>query len=270
MPVWMVSIALAAEPVVVVGTSDPDAPGPIRSEVVLEWDVVGLRDAQPESPAIGPDHLALGPDGVAAVYDPLGKRIFVVGGSAFRVPGADGLAFTARGVLLVLDDSARRLRAYRADGALLDEEALPGVVPPGGALRVEGTVVTSVDVFGNGHPLATVSDNGALTRPSAPSLVPPARRVVRSGSSVVVDGRTVATFTGRGGARLVGDWLLVEAVDDGAVTRRAIPLDGGDAVELPAAGRLYAPAQDVAVAPDGDLAWIDPRVDGLWLVRVTP
>lgn len=271
MSVWMVSMALAAEPVVVaVGTSDPDAPGPIRSEVVLAWGVVGLRDAEPESPAIGPDNLAVGPDGVAAVYDPLGRRVLVVGGAAFRVPGADGLAFTARGVLLVLDDAARTLRAYRADGALIDEEPLPGVVPPGGALRVEGTVVTSVDVFGNGHPLATVSDNGGLTRPSAPSLVPPPRRVVRSGASVLVDGRPVATFGGRGGARLLGDWLLVEAVADGAVSRRAIPLEGGEPVELPAAGRLYAPAQDVAVAPDGDLAWIDPRVDGLWLVRVTP
>ncbi len=269
MPLWMVSIALATEPIVV-GPADPEAPALQRSEVVLSWDEVGLRPAVPESPAIGPDRLALGPDGVSAIYDPLGKRVILVGGSSFAVPAADGLAFTTSGVLLVLDDRARTLRAYRQDGGLVDEQALPGVVPPGGALRVEGAVVTSVDLFGNGHPLATVSTAGVLTSPQRPTLVPAARRVVRTGGSFVVDGRTVATIEGRGGARLLGDWLLVEAVGDGAVMRAAIPLEGGDTVSLPTRGRLYAPAQDVAVGPDGDLAWIDPRADGLHVVRVAP
>ncbi len=269
MPLWMVSIALATEPIVI-GESDPDAPSLQRTEVVLSWSEVGLRPAAPESPAIGPDHFAVGPRGVSAVYDSLHKRVVVLGGASFPVAASDGLAFTAAGVLLVLDDRSRTLRAYGTNGALLDSSAYPGVVPPGGWLRVEGAVVASVDVFGNGHPLATVSANGALTAPTAPGLVPAARRVTRSGSALVVDGRTVALVEGRGGARLLGDWLVVEAMDDGAVTRSAIPLDGGETVSLPVRGRLYAPAQDIAVGPEGDLAWIDPRADGLHLVRVAP
>lgn len=270
MSVWMVSMALAAEPVVGVGTSDPQAPELDRTEIVLGWDEVGYREAAPESPALGPDRLALGPDGAAAVYDPVHKRVVVVGGAAFAVPAADGIGFSARGFVLVMDDGSRRLRAYRTDGTLLDEEAFPGVVPPGGALRVEGALVTSVDAFGNGHPLATVGDNGALTRPAGPSLVPPARRVVRSGQALLVDGRAVATVGGRGGARLLGDWLLVESMDDGVLTRRVIPLDGGETVAVPLDGRLYAPTEDVAVGPDGDLAWMRPMSDGLRIVRVTP
>ncbi|MFN7143623.1 MAG: hypothetical protein ACK4YP_07610 [Myxococcota bacterium] len=269
MSLWIVSMALAGEPVVV-GGPEPIAPALQRSEIVLAWGEVGLRPAVPESPAIGPDRLAVGPDGRSAVYDPLGKRVLVVGGASIPVPAADGLAFTAAGILLVMDDRARLLRAYRDTGAFVAELPFPGVVPPGGTLAVDGASVLSVDVFGNGHPLATVSTSGALQAPSGPALVPAARKVVRNGTSLVVDGRAVATVEGRAGGRLVGDWLIVEAMDDGAVTRAAIPLDGGSPVSLPVRGRLYAPAQDVAVGPDGDLAWLDPRADGLHLVRVSP
>ena len=46
MPLWMVSIALATEPIVI-GESDPDAPSLQRTEVVLSWSDVGLRPAAP-------------------------------------------------------------------------------------------------------------------------------------------------------------------------------------------------------------------------------
>lgn len=269
MPLWLVPLSLAAEPVVV-GTADPRGPAPLRVEVVLSWGDVGFAAAAEESPAIGPDILALGPDGAAAVYDPLGRRVIVAGEGAFDVAGADGLAFTAAGVLLVMDGSARVLRAYDTGGALLDEQGFPGVVPPGGTLSVEGAVVVSVDVFGNGHPLATVTSAGALTAPKGPSLLAPSRRVMRSGTSIVVDGQSVATVGERGGGKLFGDWLLVESVERGSVSRVAIPLEGGVSVALPVRGRLYAPAQGVAVGPDGELGWLDPRADGLHIVRVAP
>lgn len=279
MPLWLVPLsitplALAAEPVLV-GGPNPGGPAPSTVEIVLSWAEVGLRPAVPESPAIGPDLLALGPEGAAAVYDPLGRRVVVVGGRAFPVAGADGLAFTAAGVLLVMDGTARTLRAYDTDGALLDEQAFPGLVPPGGTLSVTGgafdtSAVLSVDAFGNGHPLAAVSAAGALSAPTGAALVPPTRRVVRTGTSLLVDGARVATLDGRGGGRLFGDWLLVEAMNDGAVSRTAIPLDGGAAVTLPVRGRVYAPSQDVAVGPDGSLGFLDPRADGLYVVRVAP
>lgn len=273
MPLWLVplsltSLSLAAEPVLV-GGPDPVGPAPITLDVVLSWTEVGLRPAAPESPAIGPDLLALGPDETAAVYDPVRRQVVVVGGPRFAVPRADGLAYTSAGVLLVMDGSARTLRTYDTSGTLVDEQAFPGIVPGGGSLALDEPLVLAIDPFGNGHPLALVTMSGALSPPQGASLVPPARRVVRSGSSLLVDGETIATFTGRGGGRLLGDWLVVEAMNDGAVSRMAISLEGRVTVSLPVRGRVYTPTQDVAVAPDGGIGWLDPRTDGLHLVRVS-
>ncbi|MDP2309621.1 MAG: hypothetical protein Q8P18_26610 [Pseudomonadota bacterium] len=272
MPLWLVPLSLtgmslAAEPARA-GVPDPAGPPPVSLDLVLSWSEVGLRPAAPESPAIGPELLALGPDDAAAVYDPLRRQVVVVGGRPFRVPGADGLAFTSAGILLVMDGSARSLRTYDTDGTLLDEQAFPSIVPPGGSLAVDEPLVLAIDPFGNGHPLALVTMAGSLSPPQGASLVPPARRVVRSGTSLVVDGETIATFEGRGGGRLLGDWLLVEAVNDGAVSRMAISLEGRVTVSLPVGGRMYAPMQDVAVGPDGGIGWLDPQADGLHLVRV--
>jgi hypothetical protein len=267
MPLWLVPLSLAGEPVGVPGP-DVSAPGALRDEVVLAWSTVGFAPAAPESPAIGPSLLALGPDGRAAVYDPLGRRVIVVGAGAFPVGAAADLAFTSAGVLLVMDDAGRSLRAYAVGGKLLGERAFPGIVPPGGSLGLDGDIACSIDPFGNCHPLAEVSSDGALGAAAGPGLRPPERRVVNQGGALLVDGHRVATLPGRGGGRILGDWLLVETMDEGTATRRAVPLDGGATVALPVRGRLYAPARDVAVSPDGDLGWIDPRTDGLHLVRV--
>jgi hypothetical protein len=268
MPLWLVPLSFASEPVVV-GGPDPRNPAPVTVEVVLSWAEVGLLAARPESPAIGPDLLALGPYDAAAVYDPLRRRVLYVNGPSFSVPGADGLAFTSAGILLVMDGSARTLRTYDQDGVLVDEQPFPGIVPPGGNLAVDEPLVLAIDPFGNGHPLALVTLSGALSAPKSLSLVPPAHRVVRSGSSLLVDGATIATFEGRGGGRLLGDWLVVEAMNEGSVSRMAISLEGGLQVSLPVGGRLYAPAHDVAVGTDGGIGWLDPQSDGLHLVRVS-
>jgi hypothetical protein len=269
MPFWLVPLTFAGEPVVV-GSPDPRAPSGLRGEVVLPWSVVGLEPKATDAPAIGPDFLTLGPDGLAAVYDPLGKRVIVVGEGAFPVPAATDLAFTDDGVLLVLDDSARSLRAYDIDGALLGERPFPAIVPAGGSLGIDGVTACSVDVFGNCHALATLAPGGALDVVHGPSLRAPARQLVRDGATLRVDGKAVVTLPVRGGGRLLGDWLLVETMDDGTASRRALPVDGGAAVTLPVRGRVYTPQRDVAVGPDGDLGWLDPRADGLHLVRVSP
>lgn len=274
MPLWLVPFSLtpfvwATEPVLAQGP-DPVSPASISLEIVLPWDQVGLRPAVPESPAIGPDLFALGPYGAAAVYDPVGRRVVLESGRSFPVAGADGLAFTGTNVILVMDGASRVLRAYEPDGTLLDEQGLPGIAPPGGSLSVRSSLVLSIDVFGNGHPIATVSVSGALSAPKGPFLVPPAHTLVRAGASLLVDGAPVATLTGRGGGRLYGTWLLVEDMNDGAVSRTAIPLGGGASVTLPARGRVYTPSQDVSVAPDGSLGYLDPQADGLHVVRVSP
>lgn len=267
MALWMVSMALAAEPIVV--TAGGGGPAPLRSEVVLTWAEVGLRPAVPESPAIGPNLFAVGPAGSWAVYSPVGKRILTAT-SAWPVPGADGLAFTESGMVVVMDDRARTVRVFGEDGEIFDTLPFPDIVPVGGTLAVVGVSVLSVDAFGNGHPLATVDDRGTLRAPTKTTLVAPSRRVTRSGASVVVDGRTVATVSGKGGARLLGDWLLVETLGESGASRAAIPLDGGAALTLPVRGRLYAPTQDASAASDGSFGWIDPRTDGLHVVVVTP
>ena len=146
-----------------------------------------------------------------------------------------------------------------------------GLVPPGGTLELQGDVAVSRDVFGNGHPLAVVGTSGALTAPTGPALLPAARMVEKVGSRIRVDGVTIAEISGeKGGARVLGDWVIVESLSAGAVTRTAIALDGGTRVTLPVRGRLYAPTDDISVSPEGELGWIDPRADGLHLVRVTP
>lgn len=268
MSLWIVSMALATEPGARVPGVSP-AGVALRSELVLTWAEVGFRAAGPESPAVGADLLAVGPAGSWAVYSPVGRRI-VTATSAWSVSGADALAFTDAGLLVVMDDRARSLVVYGEDGEILGRRGFPDIVPHGGALAVVGSLLVSVDVFGNGHPLASVNESGVLVPPSKNTLRAPTRRVVTSGTSVLVDGRRVASVGERGGARLLGDWLLVESVSQGDVSRVAIPLEGGETLNLPVRGRLYAPTVDASAAPDGTFGWMDPQPDGLHVVVVTP
>ncbi|MES2642451.1 MAG: hypothetical protein V4850_23410 [Myxococcota bacterium] len=268
MPLWLVALSYGAEPIVVGSVPDTTIDVAVSVEVVVPWSEAGLVPARAESPPIGPDLLAMGPDGEVAFYDPVHASVVIVGMGSFPVAGVDDLLFTPSGTLLVL--SGGFLSAYDASGVLVERRALPGMVPPGGALGLDGSVVCSLDLFGGCHTIAIMTGGGGLASYDGPSLRPPTRVVRRVGDALFVNDRRIATLAGRGGGRLLGDWLLVEEMDDGTVSRRAVSLRDGAEVALPVEGRLYAPSRDVACAPDGTLGWIDPRADGLHIAQVTP
>lgn len=260
----LLSATFASEP----GASLPSLPaGPpgVAVEVVVPWSVAGLVPAGPEQPAFGPDRLAIGPDGAwAAMSVPRARVIGSFG--ELPVAGADALAFTEDGDLLVL--AGRRLTRYAVSPGSAAPVAgvdLPGLVPPGVGLSVEGEEVVGVDVFGNLHPVARAVAGGGLAPPEDAALRPgPAVRRTAAGE-VTRDGEPVAR--GALAARPVGACVLVERGVRGAVTARelvcagrvwALPLDG-----------VYRPFAGVAAWEDV-VAWLDPRADGLHVTRVSP
>lgn len=239
---------------------DPLQPAPgARGERVVGWDQVGLAPAGPESAAFGPGRLAIGPDGAWAVWDVVNHRVIGSFGE-WGAAGVDGLAFAPDGDLLVLQGRA----LLRVDGAQVASVAVPGLVPPGAELEVWGGVAMGVDALGNGHPVAMV-DAGGLGPASGPSLVAPDPTVIVRGGDVLLDGAVVAR--GALAARRVGDCAVVERGARGAVTGRALVCPGGR-WELPVDG-LYRPVGWIAADGLGGHAWLDPRADGLHLVRVS-
>lgn len=260
----------AAEPAHAGGVGD--GAGMHRNEVVIPWSALAFQAARTESPAVGPDLLAVGTRARVAMYDAVDDSVTIVGApvAPFSVGHADGLAVSNAGQVVVLDDSAREVRVYAADGGRVSAMGLPGVVPADGTLAIDGQTLLSVDIFGNGHRIATLSVSGELGKTTGPAMQVPTHDIRRSGGTISVDGREVATRTGRVGARSLGRWLLVEAMDEGTVTRDAILLSDGTTVSVPVRGRMYAPRLDIASAGDGTLAWMDPRDDGLHVVTVTP
>lgn len=253
-------VALAAEP----GALDPALPdlGP-----ALTWAEVGLDPGGAERAARGPDLLAAGPSGRWAVYSPVDRHV-VGAGIDLALPPVDGLAFAPDGDLLVLigRDVTRWDGATRVAGA-----TLPALAPAGATLVVTGDRADVVDVFGNLHPVASLT-TGALAAPSGPPLFPAEHVVKLRDGRVTVDARAVPTPADTLGARVIGDWLVVEAGERGAVrAREAVSLTTGKRVPLPLRSAApYRASSDVAVSPEGDLTWLDPRADGLYVHREAP
>lgn len=272
---WL-SIAQAAAPPLVaeprggaVTVPRPDLPA-LDTTLVLPWSSVGFRAAAPESAPVGPDLVALGPDGAWAVWDPV-RHVVLGAGFSLAVPHADSLAYTEEGDLLVLDDGARTLARYTLPaGALAARVPLSGLSPVGATLDREGELAVGRDVFGNLHPLADLSAGG-LDAATGPHLLPPAHQARLQAGRVTVDGAALGPVAAVG-ARVVGDWVVIEGGARGAVTTRtAISLVTGREVGLPArAGARYRPSVDVAAGPDGDLVYLEPAADGLHLIRVSP
>ncbi len=254
----------------------------------IPWSDLLLVAAMPESPALGPDLLAAGPEGQIALWNPATAQVHVYpsldavrasdAASSFAVPAADALAWTDAGIL-VLDDGRRRLDLYASTGQLVDSVMLPGLVPPGCQLDVDGDVVRAVDVFSNSRGIANVSSSGFAPAPGlalqGPSLVvrwDQESRVLTAGDRELRLPHALKA-SGRIQSRGAHRWLVIEAVVSDSpirVSRQALSLRTGKVVNLPVAGRLYAPGSDLSVDGHGHLVWMAPMADGLHMGEVTP
>lgn len=254
----MVAYALASEPGPGGVEVHPSLP-PLATQIVLRWEDVGFSEAQPDAAAFGPEHLALGPDGRWALWDPV--KLQVIGDAGVILADhADALAFGADGDLWVLDETRRTLSRWSGTERV-DTWPVDRLCPSGVRLVVDGDEPRGIDLFGNSRRLV-----------EGEALRPPAHVARKDGAGLVVDGERLSVPADLLGARILGDWVVVEAGRPGAVRlRQAISLTTGKVVTLPGrAGQRYRSAYDLAAAPDGSFGWIDPQADGLHLHRVSP
>lgn len=267
-----------------VPSSGPVATPASDSVTEIPASAFGFSPMAPESPAFGPDLLAIGPEGAVALWDPVRFAVFgVVGPDVFALPldHADSLAWTTAGDLLVLDESSRTLTRWgltpfgaapggpgRASASQVAAIAMDRLCPVGVRLAISGDLAFGIDAFGNAHPLADLV--AGLAPPSGPRLWPPSHVVRLHGGELSVDGVRVNAPIDALGGRLLGDWVLVEAGQRGAVRQRlAISLITGRQVELPLGGR-YRPAKGVNVGLDGALGYLDTAGASLVVVQVAP
>lgn len=242
---------------------------------MLPWADVGFAPAQGASPAFGPDRLAAGPDGMAAVYDTVGQRVIVLSDLAIAatVPAerVTDVALTADGDLVVLRDRTVSLIDLR--GTVFDQLEAPDVVGPHSALRVDGDTIWATDVFGQWHRIGRVNvrDLGpaeASTRSKTTLEV----AVDAPSGTVVVDGAPykvpkVVSAEARAVEQGARRWIVLDASTASGPHRTAW-IDGRSA-PLPVSG-VYAPADALAVDLDGRLWAISPQSDGLHVLRVSP
>lgn len=243
---------------------------------VLPWSSFGHTDPGLDAQARGPELLHAGQDGLVALFDPVRHEVTALrpGRDAVHLPVhfASDLVLLPDG-MLVLDPSTRALTLWSAEGRLRSARNLPPLVPTAVTLALAGDQVLAVDLFSQGHPVATLA-GGEL---QAPVLW----KLQRRSDPVVWDGRALHTegfdlelpdALAASGQRF-GDWLVVDEVvedDPIAVSRTAWHIPTRQAADLPVAGRSYAPRGDCAAAPDGSLLVLVPRPEGLELLRVTP
>lgn len=254
-----------------------------RSDSITEIpaSVFGFSPAALESPAFGPDLLAVGPNGAIALWDPVRRTVFGVSAAqafVFPVDHADSLAWTTSGDLVVLDESARVLTRWAplptaAGASHVARLAMDRLCPVGVRLAVWGDLAVGVDAFGNAHPLADLA--AGLAPATGPRVLAPSHLVRVDAGELTVDGRRIDVASASLGApalgaRLLDDWLLIEAGERGAVRARfVISLSTGRQVDLPLGGR-YRPAVGVSVGPDGVLGYLNTASASLVVVQVAP
>lgn len=264
---FFVQLALAA-PVGAAELPTPPAPDTI---LVLPWKDVGFSPAAVDSPAFGPDLLALGGADDWALWDPVRHVVFGdAGGRRFeaRMDRADALAFVGQGEVLVLDASARTVSAWRGDERS-STLALDRLCPADVQLVVDGDRVYGQDAFRNLHPVAEWRASG-LAPLDGPRLVPPLHTVRVQAGGVEWDGAGVDAPANALAGRAVGDWLLLDAGVPGRLVERVLvqPSTGREVV-VPLSG-AYRPASGVAAGPDGSVGFVYAAADGVHLVRVRP
>jgi hypothetical protein len=255
----------------------------------LGLDEVGFVPAAEDRPALGPELYAVSADGAAGLYDPGRREVLVLGAGGERltvaVPRLDDLAFAADGGLLLLDEAARTLTLTDAAGETLDVLTVPGLVPPGSRLRIEGDEVRAVDLFGNRHRLATLDGEGladgegpALLEDPWPVRWDAAARVMRcEGLELALPEALKASgqvLLDPGGEPA---WLLVDqVVAEGplVVERTAWRIDGevyGEVVvRVPVGEGAWTPGRAAAAGPGGSLTLLLPGEADLDLARVSP
>ncbi len=251
------------------------APSPGREEAILSYDQWGVFPGAPEEKAYGPDHLAAGPLGLAALVDPTRSRVMVLRDlqleGSFLAWGVDDLGFTEEGQLLLL--RGRTISLVRTDGTALSEMTVPDLVPTSIVLQVEGSRVWGADAFGNRHAIAEIGIGG-LSAPDGRSYQRnPTRALIGVGQVTIGAWSFPVAGGAKMGVRVVDNAsvAVVDALVDTSpirVSREIVTPSARWTLDL--AGRQYAPVDDVAVGSDGTLIWFEPLADGLHLYRTKP
>lgn len=252
------------------------APALTPSTSAIDWSKLGhteaLEDAQPRGPGL----LRAGPDGRLLLYDGVRREVVILEGDqpslAFPVRHASDLALLHDGVL-VLDHAARTVSLWSFEGTLRAQRELGPLVPTSVRLQLDGDQVLARDIFGHGHPAATLRD-GELEAPVAQGLQERPGAVQWEGGVMQTEGLQLELPQAlEASGQRFGDWLVVDVVVAEApiaVERTAWHIPSHQSFDLPVEGRLYAPRGDVAATPEGDLVVIVPWDWGLEILRVSP
>jgi hypothetical protein len=242
----------------------------------IDWSQLGLSEAREDAQVRGPELLHAGPDGQVALYDSVRREVVILDdgqpGLSFPVHFAADLLLVEQGVL-VLDSSARRVSLWSWEGRLLAGWGLPALVPTAVTLLLEGDQLLARDIFGHGHPVATLR-HGDLLEPVARGLQRRPDEVRWDGETMRTEGLEIELPTAlEASGQRFGDWLVVDVVlaePPIEVSRTAWHIPSRQQKDLPVADRLYAPRGDLAVTSEGQLLVLVPRPDGLELMKVSP
>jgi hypothetical protein len=273
------SAPAAATPASATAAAPVPAPSVVRRSLRYGADV-GFLPATEDAHALGPDYLAAGPKGGAALYDRVRRQVLVLNRdgarSAFDAGRVDGLSFTAQGEVVVIDGSQHQLRIYRPSGELQRKLDIPrGRLL--GALHLEDSVLYVTTSAGQRRAIAELA-GGRLRLPqrsvdlSKEQLLSLKGRVA-GGQVMSVDGEShTVPEKAHVSARRYGSWieLVIAATDEkGHVRVERTLRRRGQAVALPdGANAPYAPISDLAVATDGTVVYLEPGEKELSLAWV--
>ena len=224
--------------------------------VLVPWTELGLAPAALDAMARGPELLHAAAGGRLALYDAVDREVVLL-----------------EGAVIVLDHAARQVASWSLDGDLRAVRSLPDLTPTSLGLVLEGDQLHGQDIFGNRHPVATVS-GADLSAPQAQGLLPETGAVFWDGQAMSTgDFRIQLPHAIKASGQRFGDWLVLDVVvadDPIQVERSAWHVPSRQSVALPVEGRLYAPRGDVAATPEGELVVMVPWEEGLELRWVSP